>query len=780
MKKITRTITAVLLTVTLMTATALVANATPVPTNTAVTKPAKPSITAIRNVTTKKITVKIKKVKNATGYQIAFKKGTKKYITAKTTKLSKSYAVSNSTECKVKVRAYRKTKKKIVYGKWSTVKTVKKYVPATTPKPVPATTKPVTSKLTVPSISVTSPSTGTVKVKILADVKNADGYEYAFRRCGYDENYTITKETNHIRVKLYTVNESTTCQVKVRAYKETADGTVYSSWSSVKSLSAQEIAATVAPYIGITDPTDPTVPSIEVTNPSNGIINVRITKEAENADGYAYGIHKYTIVDYYYPGTAHYDVIKSKDLTKSYTAKTDGTYWIAVCAYREDPEGTVYSGWSDAVSLEIECSEPTAKPYSTPSAAPTVAPTRTPVNTNTPAQSAKPTVTPSISETPSAHTHKWKPVCETRLDTRVYMKGYPYMDVTGWHQNWYNINTPGGIWDMDHSKYVITETADNSKMITVSSFNFDDNGMQFTSARDTVNESRNVKVVVSYKCVCGEVKDIDEDAPVGHVHRWKYTDDNWANTNYDEHTATCINRNCPYCGAYDRDCSTGNIIKESNRLMTWEDGHWFDHGETDETIYRCANCNHELTDDDLTKIKGCGKTMDAFELRAIINATAYSNEIMYDETKTMNEENNIHTHDYQPVYTNRTKITKSYDSRETIGYKSTQEEQEFMKNYPYYKLNTWDGWSASVVDNGFRLDDWDHKHNATYDVHNNLLTGNTGTWWSDWINVPNTDRPIRETIHHEAGTTEETLDHFECAKCGKTQEVNTYVRRIVE
>jgi len=89
--------------------------------------PAKAVIkTAMPSKNNKKIVVTVKKIKRVTGYQIAYKKATaKKYTTKKTKKTTYSVPVKKNTTYKIKVRAYKKTGKKTVYGKWSKVMTIK-------------------------------------------------------------------------------------------------------------------------------------------------------------------------------------------------------------------------------------------------------------------------------------------------------------------------------------------------------------------------------------------------------------------------------------------------------------------------------------------------------------------------------------------------------------------------------------------------------------------------------------------------------------------------------
>lgn len=90
----------------------------------ATAKPAKVTISSAKRATNNKtITIKFKKVSKATGYQIAYKKTTsKKYTTKKTTKTTYKLSVTAKADYQIRVRAYRKSGSKTVYGAWSAVK----------------------------------------------------------------------------------------------------------------------------------------------------------------------------------------------------------------------------------------------------------------------------------------------------------------------------------------------------------------------------------------------------------------------------------------------------------------------------------------------------------------------------------------------------------------------------------------------------------------------------------------------------------------------------------
>lgn len=91
-------------------------------------KPAQAKITSVKG-SNKNIAVKYKKVKGAKGYQVSvaenvkFSKG-KKTVKVKGTKATVN-SLSSGSKYYVRVRAYKKSRKKVIYGKWSKVKTCK-------------------------------------------------------------------------------------------------------------------------------------------------------------------------------------------------------------------------------------------------------------------------------------------------------------------------------------------------------------------------------------------------------------------------------------------------------------------------------------------------------------------------------------------------------------------------------------------------------------------------------------------------------------------------------
>ncbi|MEE1320972.1 MAG: bacterial Ig-like domain-containing protein [Acutalibacteraceae bacterium] len=174
-------------------------------------------ITASQTITT--ITLKWSKVTGADGYRVyKYNSKTKKYEYYKSTtstslKISK---LKEGTAYKYKVRAYTKDDGTI-YGEYSKV-----FETAT--------------KCKTPSITKLT----TTKGKASYTWSNVSG------ESGYQVYYSTKKDSGYKKVASYKANTTKgskskltsgkTYYFKVRAYKKTASGTVYSAWSSVKSI----------------------------------------------------------------------------------------------------------------------------------------------------------------------------------------------------------------------------------------------------------------------------------------------------------------------------------------------------------------------------------------------------------------------------------------------------------------------------------------------------------------------------------------------------------------
>lgn len=181
--------------------------------------PAKPKLTATQTIKT--ITLKWEKVAGASGYRVyKYNSKTKKYEHIASVTKGTSYKLSNlksGTIYKFKVRAY-KNGDEVLWGDYSSV-----FETAT--------------RTTTPKITKIS---STAKGKVNLTWSNVSG------ESGYQVYYSTKKSSGYKKVTSYKTNvlsgskskltSKKTYYFKVRAYKKTDSGTVYSSYSEVKSI----------------------------------------------------------------------------------------------------------------------------------------------------------------------------------------------------------------------------------------------------------------------------------------------------------------------------------------------------------------------------------------------------------------------------------------------------------------------------------------------------------------------------------------------------------------
>ena len=170
--------------------------------------------------TTTSVTLKWSKVPKATGYRVyQYNYSTGKWKAIKTT-TERTYTVKNlkpGTKYKFSVKAYTKTADGTIWSNNTTH--------------IETATKPAT-----PTLKLSSSKKGTANISW----SNVNG------ESGYQVYYSIKKNGDYKEVNTYKANVTTgsktklssgkTYYFKVRAYKKTAAGTVYSSFSSVKSI----------------------------------------------------------------------------------------------------------------------------------------------------------------------------------------------------------------------------------------------------------------------------------------------------------------------------------------------------------------------------------------------------------------------------------------------------------------------------------------------------------------------------------------------------------------
>ena len=170
--------------------------------------------------TTSSVTLKWSKVKKATGYRVyQYDSSTGEWKTLKTT-TERTYTVKNlkpGTKYEFSIKAYTKTADGTIWSKNTTR--------------IETATKPAT-----PSLKLTSTKNGTANIS-WSNVKGESGYQVY---------YSDKKNGDYIKINNYSANTVKTSKAKltsgktyyfkVRAYKKTASGTVYGSFSSVKSI----------------------------------------------------------------------------------------------------------------------------------------------------------------------------------------------------------------------------------------------------------------------------------------------------------------------------------------------------------------------------------------------------------------------------------------------------------------------------------------------------------------------------------------------------------------
>lgn len=170
--------------------------------------------------TTTSVTLKWSKVPKATGYRVyQYNYSTKKWKTVLTT-TDRSCTIKNlkpGTKYKFSVKAYTKTADGTIWSNHTTH--------------IETATKPAT-----PTLKLSSAKKGTANISW----SNVSG------ESGYQVYYSTKKNGDYKKVNTYKANVTTGSKIKlssgktyyfkVRAYKKTAAGTVYSSFSSVKSI----------------------------------------------------------------------------------------------------------------------------------------------------------------------------------------------------------------------------------------------------------------------------------------------------------------------------------------------------------------------------------------------------------------------------------------------------------------------------------------------------------------------------------------------------------------
>jgi hypothetical protein len=244
----------------------------------AATKPAKAKITSVSSKKAGSVTVKYKKVKNATGYQIQVATNSKFTKNRKSIKVKKvTGTIKNLKKGKkyyVRVRAYRNVKKNTYYGSWSakkivTVKKSKSHISTlTVTKANAATAKKMDELLrTGKSFKIKVKGSKTSSKKLLEKVQyltrdyNGYGVLPDFGNLYYAGRYN---EIDYVKMQyeksgdygIYIVNKFASKEYvsALRYFKMALKGKKINEYSSLQS--AVMVSATIAYYSDLDDPDD--------------------------------------------------------------------------------------------------------------------------------------------------------------------------------------------------------------------------------------------------------------------------------------------------------------------------------------------------------------------------------------------------------------------------------------------------------------------------------------------------------------------------------------------
>ena len=233
MKKLVKPIIAAMI------AIAIIATISPTQAQAAAKKPAKVTVTSVKSNDVGKSTVKYKKVANAKGYQIQLATNSKFSSDKKTVKVGNVKTVSKTVsglkqgkKYYVRVRAYKTSGKKIVYGSWSKAKTVT--VKIATPKK--ATITSITTK------TVSGKNNITVNYKKLA---NTTGYQVQYAK---DSKFKTSPKTvavdkaSTVKKTISGLSANTKYYVRVRGVNKINGSVKYGAWSNAKAITTPKAA----------------------------------------------------------------------------------------------------------------------------------------------------------------------------------------------------------------------------------------------------------------------------------------------------------------------------------------------------------------------------------------------------------------------------------------------------------------------------------------------------------------------------------------------------------
>lgn len=179
----------------------------------------------ISNTTHNSIKLNWSKVSNSSGYQIyrsTSKNGSYKKIKTINKNSTLSYTdtnkLSSNKKYYYKIRAFKTINNKNYYGDFSSIVSSE-------------------TKLATPNIKLSTPKTKTIKIS-WSKISGAKGYE-VYRSNSKKGTYSKISTTNNLSYTNSKLSKKKTYYYKVRAYKVVNNKKVYSSFSSIKSITSK-------------------------------------------------------------------------------------------------------------------------------------------------------------------------------------------------------------------------------------------------------------------------------------------------------------------------------------------------------------------------------------------------------------------------------------------------------------------------------------------------------------------------------------------------------------
>ena len=518
----------------------------------AVTRPAKTVLSSVSTDSLGTITVKIKKTKYASGYQVFLSKD-KNYksgkITYNTTNItSKTSKPETGMYYYIKAGAYKRVGKKTYYGSWSNTKSV--FV------------KPGKAEIT--TLKSNNPGSATITFKKKAG--SVSGYQI---RYSLNKNFSGAKTIAQTGLSktISGLTQGKTYYFSVRQYKKTGKTTYYGSWSNTKCVSIKKKAVT--PVVNPTPTPAPTPDPTPLPDPVPTPTPDEETKPATTTDTQP-EIKTESEEDQNEQNTETTKENNKEDDSPMTDDKTDDSSTV-----------TTPGESNDTINDEpISTTEPNA-----PSDNPEQKTGENPVNTDDDDQNEKPGLNTSIDETPvEEHEHSWQPVYSEK---QVYV-----VDKEAWDEQIYK------------SKLVCLvcgeEFSDSEEAVEHSVEFAHRYGSKMTYETLHHNEQghyETIRELTGYQCSCGETK--------AHTHEWEpqYANKSVWVTDKDAYDETVATEHY-YCFDCDKDYTdTEEAMKHFDETY-----HMYSHYNTLETI-RHDEQGHYETESYVSGYKcSCGAT----------------------------------------------------------------------------------------------------------------------------------------------------------------------------